>query len=392
MTTVQARSQNRSQPYVKKPEAAHTRRNSQAFRFSKLLIWAAWTCGLGVALALLLRSGGFTASTPPLHSGIEFRNFFFERDPLDIAASAGRLVAIALIGYLLIVSSVQAVALQSQRLQTRSLAARLTPRFLLFFTAGLMASTSPALAGTAAYAAEPDQFDPSTTPVMRVVESPTPLSDLQPVNPAQARTSLPWASNTVPPSAPSATSASPATAPAAPSVVTPDANTEPAAPAVQNTAPRPEQPTRSPSQSQSDSSRPRTQTSQAPTMQAQPAPQTQQPKPEQRQPEQPKPLQHQPEQPKLQPLPGGPSDPYSAAQPATPATALPTALYTVVQGDHFWGIAEQFLTLRDGTQPSAAQVARYSAEIIQLNQSALTDPENPGLIMVGQVFQLPAAS
>jgi hypothetical protein len=64
----------------------------------------------------------------------------------------------------------------------------------------------------------------------------------------------------------------------------------------------------------------------------------------------------------------------------------------VVQGDHFWGIAEQFLTLRDGTQPSAAQVARYSAEIIQLNQSALTDPENPGLIMVGQVFQLPAAS
>jgi hypothetical protein len=164
--------------------------------------------------------------------------------------------------------------------------------------------------------------------------------------------------------------------------VTPDANTEPAAPAVQNTAPRPEQPTRSPSQSQSDSSRPGTQTSQAPTMQAQPAPQTQQPKPEQR----------QPEQPKLQPLPGGPSDPYSAAQPATPATALPTALYTVVQGDHFWGIAEQFLTLRDGTQPSAAQVARYSAEIIQLNQSALTDPENPGLIMVGQVFQLPAAS
>ena len=382
MTTVQARSQNRSQPNVTKSEAAHIRRNSQAFRFSKLLIWATWTCGLGVALALLLRSGGFTATTPPLHSGIEFRNFFFERDPLDIAASAGRLVAIALIGYLLLVSSVQAVALQSQRLQTRSLAARLTPRFLLFFTAGLMASTSPALAGTAAYAAEPDQFDPSTTPVMRVVESPTALSDLQPVNPAQARTSLPWASNTVPASAPSASPASPPTAPAAPSVVTPDANPEPAAPAVQNTAPRPAQPTRSPSQSQSDSSRPRTQTSQAPTMQAQPAPQ----------PEQPKPEQPQPEQPKLQSLPGGPSDPYSAAQPATPATALPTTLYTVVHGDHFWGIAEQFLTLRDGTQPSAAQVARYSAEIIQLNQSALTDPENPGLIMVGQVFQLPAAS
>ncbi|CAB4533463.1 unannotated protein [freshwater metagenome] len=64
----------------------------------------------------------------------------------------------------------------------------------------------------------------------------------------------------------------------------------------------------------------------------------------------------------------------------------------MVAGDHFWGISEQLLTLRYGTEPTAAQIARYSAELIQLNRSALMHPENPGLIMVGQVFQLPAAS
>ena len=42
-----------------------------------------------------------------------------------------------------------------------------------------------------------------------------------------------------------------------------------------------------------------------------------------------------------------------------------------------------------GSQPSAYQIAQYSAQLIANNHEALTDPENPGLILVGQVFQLP---
>ena len=361
-----------------------TRQVKPPSRLSRLMIWALWTGALAAALALLLRSGGFFASTPPLQSGSEFRNWFLERDPLDVAASAGRLIAILLLGYLLVVSSIQAFALRGQRQHTQSLAVRLAPRFLLFFTAGLMASTSTAFAATAAYAAEPDQPEPSTAPMMQVVDTAAPFLDLQPVNPSQARTSLPWASNSSP---------------------------GPAAGASQNTEPPPTaapipSPAADSNAATDPASAPEAAPSAAPTMNAQvstsglPSQQSQQ-----------SPGGQPGRQGQQSQLPGllglgatatpSAQAPDPSTQPATslpvtaaPATGTPGSAqqpvpYTVIRGDNFWRISEQVLRIRMGSQPSAYQIAQYSAQLIANNQEALTDPENPGLILVGQVFQLP---
>ena len=361
-----------------------TRQVKPPSRLSRLMIWALWTGALAAALALLLRSGGFFASTPPLQSGSEFRNWFLERDPLDVAASAGRLIAILLLGYLLVVSCIQAFALRGQRQHTQSLAVRLAPRFLLFFTAGLMASTSTAFAATAAYAAEPDQPEPSTAPMMQVVDTAAPFLDLQPVNPSQARTSLPWASNSSP---------------------------GPAAGASQNTEPPPTaapipSPAADSNAATDPASAPEAAPSAAPTMNAQvstsglPSQQSQQ-----------SPGGQPGRQGQQSQLPGllglgatatpSAQAPDPSTQPATslpvtaaPATGTPGSAqqpvpYTVIRGDNFWRISEQVLRIRMGSQPSAYQIAQYSAQLIANNHEALTDPENPGLILVGQVFQLP---
>ena len=377
-------------PYGNSPRSGTrtTRQVKPPSRLSRLMIWALWTGALAAALALLLRSGGFFASTPPLQSGSEFRNWFLERDPLDVAASAGRLIAILLLGYLLVVSSIQAFALRGQRQHTQSLAVRLAPRFLLFFTAGLMASTSTAFAATAAYAAEPDQPEPSTAPMMQVVDAATPFLDLQPVNPSQARTSLPWASNSSPgPAADESENAEPP----------PTAAPIPAPAADLNAATDP---------SSAPQAAPLAAPTGTPTMSAQVSPSGQQSQQSQQSPGgQPGRQGQQGQLPGLPALGASATPSAQAPDPSTqPATSLPvtaapstgtprsaqqTVPYTVIRGDNFWRISEQVLRMRLGSQPSASQIAQYSAQLISNNQEALTDPENPGLILVGQVFQLP---
>ena len=378
-------------PYGNSPRSGTrtTRELKPPSRLSRLMIWALWTGALAAALAFLLRSGGFFASTPPLQSGSEFRNWFLERDPLDVAASAGRLIAILLLGYLLVVSSIQAFALRGQRQHTRSLAVRLAPRFLLFFTAGLMASTSTAFAATAAYAGEPDQPEPSTAPMMQVVDAATPFLNLQPVNPSQARTSLPWASNSsAGPAADESQNAEPP--PTAAPIPSPAADLNAATEA---------DPTGTPTMSAQES--PSGQQSQ-PGQQIQPGQPGRPGRPgrQGQQSQQPGLLglgatatpSAQAPDPSTQPTTSLPTTGLpAAAAPATgtPGSAQQTVPYTVIRGDNFWRISEQVLLMRLGSQPSASQIAQYSAQLISNNQEALTDPENPGLILVGQVFQLP---
>ncbi len=362
-------------------------------RLSRLMIWALWTGALAAALAFLIRSGGFFASTPPLQSGSEFRNWFLQRDPLDVAASAGRLIAILFLGYLLVVSGIQAFALRGHRQHAQSLAVRLAPRFLLFFTAGLMASTSTAFAATAAYAAAPDHPEPSAPPTMQVVETATPFVDLQPVNPSQARTSLPWASasssgpaagasqNSEPP--PTA-APSPAPAPdlAAATDPTPAPKALPSgAPTMSAQVPPSGQPGQ---QSQHGQHGQQSQLLGLPRLGASATPSAQPPDPR-TQPETALPTT-------ATPATGTPAT--GTPAPGTPATDTPetaqrTVPYTVVPGDHFWGISEQVLRMRLGSEPTASEIAQYSAQLIANNRDALTDTENPGLILVGQVFQLP---
>ena len=327
-----------------------TRQLKPPSRLSRLMIWALWTGALAAALAFLLRSGGFFAATPPLQSGSEFRNWFLERDPLDVAASAGRLIAILLLGYLLVVSSI--------------------------------------------HAAEPDHPGPPTAPMMQVVDTAAPFLDLQPVNPSQARTSLPWASNSSPGTAAGASqntepppTAAPIPSPAADSnAATGPASAPEAAPSAAPTM----------NAQVSTSGLPSQQSQQSPG--AQPGRQVQ-----------------QSQQPGLLGLGATATPSAQAPDPSTqPATSLPVAAaqatgapvaaapatgtsksaqqtvpYTVIRGDNFWRISEQVLRMRMGSEPSASQIAQYSAQLISNNQGALTDPENPGLILVGQVFQLP---
>ncbi len=359
----------------------------QASRLSKLLVCAAWIFGLVAALLWLSRIGGFSAASPPLGSSRELRNWFAQRDPLDIAASAARLIAMILLGYLLIVSSLQVVALRNHNHRRNTLATRLAPRFLLFFTAGLMASTSTAFAGTASYTAEPDRPATPTAPAMEVLQWQDHSLDLAPINATQARTSLPWASN------PPQTSAAVSDLESAPEISPTTARPQPPAP------PTAVQADPAVVQAGGSSDTPKSsKTAQTPTMSTtQASPTTGNPS------------QHRDK--RAPGLPPAPSTAPSAAipperlttspsgqpatepstQPTTEPSAQPMVHYTVVSGDNIWTISEQVLIMRTGSQPCAAQIAQYSSKLIELNRSVLILQDNPSLILAGQQFQLPLA-
>ncbi|MEX0766843.1 MAG: hypothetical protein WD029_00040 [Microthrixaceae bacterium] len=281
-------------------------------------------------------------------------------------------------------SILQIFALRTRSHRTHALLAKLAPRFLLFFTAGVMASTSMTFAGAVAYAADPD--DPATlsAPVMELLGGQEQPVDLGPVNPTQAKTSLPWADNPADtsvskpnlalPSTPSSTTLSSTTLGSTTQNPSTTAQADSTQPQIGGNA---------------DNPRPRA-SAQGPTMTAKQLPTT---------------SSSMPKQPK-QSAAGSASSRSAALPPAlTPAATQPAAtqplatqplvtqpsLYTVVPGDNIWRISEQVLTMRSGTKPSASQIAQYSATLIELNRSVLIFPQNPGLIVAGQVFELPQA-
>lgn len=78
-----------------------------------------------------------------------------------------------------------------------------------------------------------------------------------------------------------------------------------------------------------------------------------------------------------------------ATQPSVDQLPPSVAVYRVQPGDHFWSIAEQVVTQRDGPGAPDAVVAAYWRQLIDANRDRLVDPDNPDLIMPGQVFDLP---
>jgi nucleoid-associated protein YgaU len=71
------------------------------------------------------------------------------------------------------------------------------------------------------------------------------------------------------------------------------------------------------------------------------------------------------------------------------ADSPPTLQVTVAPGDHFWGIAQDRVRLALGTEPSDSEVALYWSALIEANRDRLVDPQDPGLLMPGQVLVLP---
>jgi hypothetical protein len=75
-------------------------------------------------------------------------------------------------------------------------------------------------------------------------------------------------------------------------------------------------------------------------------------------------------------------------QPAAPPTA-PTASHVVVAGDSLWSLAQAQLT-RPGTRPAVAQVAARWPAWWAANRAEIGP--DPGLLRVGEVLHIPAAT
>jgi hypothetical protein len=63
--------------------------------------------------------------------------------------------------------------------------------------------------------------------------------------------------------------------------------------------------------------------------------------------------------------------------------------WVVQRGDHLWSIAESHLGDSLGRPPTDAEIAPYWRRLIDHNRSRLRDPNEPDLIFVDQMFELP---
>jgi len=83
----------------------------------------------------------------------------------------------------------------------------------------------------------------------------------------------------------------------------------------------------------------------------------------------------------------GPGAPAAHSTPA-PLDVDPTA-WSVEPGDSLWSIAEEVVTPADGTSPAERAVARYWQRLVAANRASLVDPDNPDLLVPGQLLVLP---
>jgi hypothetical protein len=96
----------------------------------------------------------------------------------------------------------------------------------------------------------------------------------------------------------------------------------------------------------------------------------------------------------LDPAPTAPAP--AAPTPASPASAPPPSpapaageTWEIRRGDHLWHVAEATLARRHGTAPTDAETAGYLAVLHQANRDRLLVPDDPDLVVAGQVMTLP---
>lgn len=83
--------------------------------------------------------------------------------------------------------------------------------------------------------------------------------------------------------------------------------------------------------------------------------------------------------------------PIDAVLPLSSETDVAAPVEVEVEpGDHFWAIAEEAMADAWGREPSDPEVARYWADVVELNRDQLLPPDDPSFIYPGQVFELPA--
>jgi hypothetical protein len=101
-----------------------------------------------------------------------------------------------------------------------------------------------------------------------------------------------------------------------------------------------------------------------------------------------------PTPPPVAPIPTSPSVPTStspgpAEAPPVPEPPGPERTWTIEPGDHLWGVAEATLE-RLGLPSDDGAVARYLHLVVEANRDRLVVPDDPDLVVAGQVFVLPA--
>lgn len=64
-------------------------------------------------------------------------------------------------------------------------------------------------------------------------------------------------------------------------------------------------------------------------------------------------------------------------------------MWVIQPGDHLWKVAAATIADHIGRQPIAAEVEGYWNDVIELNRESLLDPDNPDLVVPGQVIELP---
>jgi nucleoid-associated protein YgaU len=75
------------------------------------------------------------------------------------------------------------------------------------------------------------------------------------------------------------------------------------------------------------------------------------------------------------------------AAAAAPAPALEQ--WVVQRGDHLWSIAESHLSEVLGRAPTDAEITPYWRLVVEHNRPRLSNPSEPDLIFVGEVYELP---
>ena len=181
------------------------------------LLLSAWTVLVAAGLAAFVRIGQSTG-TPALRTLITSAPPPAPLDPIDAVASIGWVSCIAILGYLMLVIIVQLLASGRGSTRLAGVARRVTPRFLVVMTAGVLVSSGSAFASAgpgpdvgAATAAGGASGPGAAVPTMEVIEpgdtaaqDVPPTDDATPVGASLAPspvatpragplTSLPWA-------------------------------------------------------------------------------------------------------------------------------------------------------------------------------------------------------
>lgn len=157
-----------------------------------------WLVGAGAALAALLALGADRPGTPPLTRPSQWASWAADREVLDVVASCARVLAIAALGHLLVVTLAQlGVSLRGERSGRRGRwLGRVAPRFIGALTAAAVASASPAGADEAASSAGADRSLPAAATSGSAIQ-PGMGATMHLVVPGE-ETSLPWADDLEP--------------------------------------------------------------------------------------------------------------------------------------------------------------------------------------------------